>query len=195
MGANLQNLIEDLAITAPDGTPTIILVEDYRERVDLAQAIQDEAALFGVEIVSFARLDHAQEGLPQLDAQRNQAALLLVDPHEASAFGPWLDAIREALPSFVRFLVVVVLRGDLAALAKSAPAFMSWAKAAEIPQISSEVATIGPDEIAAELRCMTELTGLTPDAYVEAWQQGKLPDTHQNTVWLNLAFAATRGAG
>lgn len=195
MPAHLQNLIEDLVITSRDGTPIIIVVGDYRERADLARALQDEVGVYDIELVSFVSLEDAQQGVAQLEARRNQAALLLVDPREAAAFGPWLDATREALPLLVRFMIVVVLRGDLSALAKSAPVFMSWAKAVEIQELPVRFEAIGPDEIAAELRCMEESTGLGPDAYIEAWRRGELSDTYQNTVWLNLAFAATRNAG
>lgn len=136
MGTSLKDLIEDLASTAPDGTPVVVLAQDYRERTDLAQALSEEASLFGIEVVSFTRLEDAIEQLPRLEAQRDQAALVLIEPHEATAFGPWLDASREALPLFVRFVVVLVLHKDFPAFAKAAPAFMSWAKAIEIPHLT-----------------------------------------------------------
>jgi len=190
MAASLQDLIEDLVSSAPDGTPVVLPVDDYRERAELAVALAKEVSLFNIELVSFARLEDAREQMPLLEAHRDQAALLLVDPDEAAAFGPWLDACREALPSFVRFVIVLVFRNDLPSLAKGAPAFMSWAKALEIPHLDREDAPISAREIGAELRRMEEITGLGPEEYVDAWRRGVLPDTHQNTVWLNLASAA-----
>jgi hypothetical protein len=190
MPSTLPDLIEDLVSSDADGTPVVLLVDDYRERADLARSLIEESKLFDVDLLSFPRLEDAVELLPLFEAQHDKAAMLLVDPDEAAAFGPWLDACREALPSFARFVIVLVFRTDLPVLAKAAPAFMSWAKALEIPHLKTKDGSIPADEVAAELRQMEEITGLGPEAYLEAWQRGKLPDTHSNTVWLNLAFAA-----
>jgi hypothetical protein len=176
---------------AEDGTPVIVLVEDYRERADLARKLTEEARLFGIELVSFSRAADAEERLPLLAAVHNQAALLLVDSNQAASFGQWLDATREALPGFVRFIVVIVMRQDFPALAKGAPAFLSWAKALEIPRLVQESAIIPASEIEEEISRIKQVTGLSPGEYIDAWQRGTIPDTQRNTAWLNLAYAMT----
>jgi hypothetical protein len=191
MNETIAALVEDIATNAPTGTPIIVLVDDYRERADLAGLLTEEAALFGINVATFSRFDEASERLPQLEAACDRAAILLVDSNEAATFGSWLDASREALPTFVRFVAVLVFRRDLPAFAKNAPAFMSWAKVNEFAHLAKEIADTQVSEVEAELRRMQEATGLSPEKYIEAWQRGDIPDTYRNTTWLNLAYAAT----
>lgn len=190
MAETVQSLINDLAVAEQDGAPTIVLVDNYRERADLARDLTEETARFGIELISFSKVEEAYEKVPTLEATRDHAVLLLIDMAEAAAFGQWLDASRELLPLAARFVLVLMFKQDLPALARAAPSFMSWAKALEIPHLIEDMG-VGPSVIAAEMRLLEEETGKTPAEFVDAWRRGEIPDTHQNTVWLNLACAVT----
>ncbi len=106
-------------------------------------------------------------------------------------WAPWLEANREALPQWMRFVVVLMMPEDVPALARLAPAFLSWAKGLEIRKLTIPGA-IPPGDIEAELSRITAETGMSPEAFVEAWQRGEIPDTFRNTTWLNLAWAAAQ---
>lgn len=194
MSEDVRSLIEDLATAEQDGVPAVILVDDYRERADLAAELSEEASLFGIDLVLVISVEEASERLPSLDARRDKAVLILIDAGNATSFGQWLNANREALPAWARFVLVLMLRQDFPMLAKEAPAFMSWAKALTIPHLA-DVEPIPAAEIAEELRRLEQTTGLSPQAFIDAWERGELPDTYQNAAWLNLACAVSgRGA-
>lgn len=190
MEETVQRLIDDLVTLEEAGTSVVVLVGDYRERADLARELTDEARLFGIDLVSLSNVEETQSKLPTLDAARDQALLLLIDPDDAAAFGQWLDAARESLPRAARFVIVLMFKQDLPVLARGAPSFMSWAKALEIPRLVDDSGET-PSEIAEEMRRLEEETGKTPAEFVAAWGRGEIPDTHRNTVWLNLACAVT----
>lgn len=185
----LSNLFEDLTSAYPNGSPVIVVVNDYRSRQQLVDDMVEEASIFGIELILLPRLEDAMARLPMLSARRNQAALLLIDADTAEPFGPWLDAAREALPEWVRFLLLLVLPHDIPALAKTAPAFMSWAKGLEFRHLEGPAALPQAD-IQAELAQLERETGMTPARYVEAWREGTLPDNFRHTTWLGLAWAA-----
>jgi hypothetical protein len=190
MAETLSNLFEDLTSAYPNGSPVIVIVNDYRSRQQLVDDMVDEARIFGVELVVSPRLEDAMARLPILSAQRDQAALLLIDADAAEPFGPWLDAAREALPNWVRFLLLLVLPQDIPALARTAPAFMSWAKGLEFRHLDVP-AVLPQEDVQAELARIEHETGMTPAEYVEAWREGTLPDNFRHTTWLSLAWAAS----
>lgn len=189
MAEALSNLLEDLTSSYPDGTPVLVLVDDYATRQQLADAIVDEARIFGVEVYVASRLEDAMAHLPTMSVLRDQAALLLIDAETAASFGPWLESAREALPQWVRFLVLLVLPDDVPALATTAPAFMSWAKSLEFRRLDAPRPLPG-DEIHDELTRLKQATGMTVRQFIEAWRRGTLPDNFRNTTWLTLAWAA-----
>lgn len=177
-----------------DGTPAVVLVEDYRERANLVDRIAEEASLFGVSLVVLHDPGEARERMPLLESASDEAAAILIDPGAAPAWGEWLEASREALPFWLRFLIVLIMARDLPVLDKHAPSFMSWAKALEIERLVIDP-PIGADEVQEELRCLQEETGLSPTDYIEAWARGEITDTPEHAAWLNLAFAATGRSG
>jgi len=191
-GAFLSNLLEDLTVSFPNGSPVIVLVDDYGARRRLVDALVEEARIFSIELHVASRLEEAMARLPTLSVNRNEAALLLIDAGAAESFGPWLDAAREALPGWVRFLLLVMLPEDIPTLAKAAPAFMSWAKSFEFRRYDGPHVLLG-DDIQNELARLTSETGKTPREFVEAWRQGTLPDNFRNATWLTLAWAASDG--
>lgn len=189
MAEALSNLLEDLTSSCPNGSPVVVLVNDYIARQQLADAIVDEARNFGVEVYVSSRLEEAMAHLPTLSVKRDQAALLLVDAETAAAFGPWLEAAREALPQWVRFLILLILPDDVPALATTAPAFMSWAKSLEFRRLAP-TPPLPKEDIRDELTRLNHETGMTAKQFVEAWRQGTLPDNFRNATWLTIAWAA-----
>ncbi len=193
MPENVSDLVEDLASDLAEGSPAIVLVENYLERAKLAESLIEEADLHGIDMVSLSGPEEAQERLPatgETDATR-RAALVLIDADAAGTWAPWLEANREALPQWVRFLIVLMTASDVPNLSRLAPAFMSWAKGLEITKLDIP-AGISEDEVAAELARLTQETGMSGDEFVDAWKRGVIPDTFRNTTWLNLAWAASR---
>ncbi len=194
MSENVRDLIEDLTAAYPDGTPVLVLVDDYLERKDIAAALAEEADLYGIELLQSPTPEDAQGRWPTGEGSRGRAALALIDAGAGERWAPWLEANREALPQWMRFVVVLMMPQDVPALARLAPAFLSWAKGLEIRKLTIP-GTIPAADIEDELSRITAETGMSPEAFVEAWQRGEIPDTFRNTTWLNLAWAAAqRGA-
>jgi len=189
MPGALSNLLEDLALSYPDGSPAIVTVTDYRERGRLADALVEGAKVFGIDLIPMVRSEDVMARLPTLSARSDQAALILVDAGAAGALGPWLEAARESLPEWVRFLILLVVPQEVPIIAKTAPAFLSWAKGLEIRELSG-VSRLPSEDLKGELKNLQRETGMSPSEFIEAWERGALPDTFRNTSWLNLAWAA-----
>lgn len=185
-------LIQSLVSEERDGTPQLVLVDDYLERKELAEALQSEAAVYGLEARPYDDILQADERWPSLEPARH-AAIVLVDSGKGREWGEYLSANREQLPGWVRFLIVLVMPPDVPALAT--PAFFSWAKGNPlIEHLAIEPAVAEALSAEGELEAMRRETGWTPSEYIDAWRRGDLPDTHRHAVWLNLAYAVTRGA-
>jgi hypothetical protein len=187
---NVPALIQTLVSEERDGTPQLVLVDNYLKRQDLAEALRREVAVYGLEAMSYQNRQQADEGLPALVPERH-VAIALVDSGKGHDWGEYLSANREQLPRWVRFLIVLVMPPDLPALAT--PAFFSWAKGSPlIERLAIEPPTAEIPALEAELAAMQRETGLTPSEYIAAWRRGDLPDTHRHAAWLNLAYAVTR---
>jgi hypothetical protein len=191
MSENIRDLVEDLATVSADGSAALVLVDDYLERAKLLESFTEEASLYGILAITLGTPEEAQRQLPTADRSGGRAALVPVDAGEAQHWAPWLEATREALPQWVRFLVVLMMPEDVSILARLAPAFMSWAKGLEFRKLDIP-GPIPAEDVEGELARMTAETGLSPKAFVEAWKCGEVPDTFRNTTWLNLAWAASR---
>lgn len=191
MSENLRDLVEDLATVSADGTAALVQVDDYLERTMLAESLVEEAGLYGIQVLTLRTPEDAQQQLPTAGGSAGRAALALIDAGAGERWAPWLEANREALPQWVRFLVTLVMPEDIPSLARLAPAFMSWAKGLEFRKLDIP-GPIPAEDVETELARMTAESGLSPEAFVEAWRRGEVPDTLRNTTWLNLAWAASR---
>jgi pimeloyl-ACP methyl ester carboxylesterase len=194
VSTTVRVLLDDLALLdQQDGEPAIVLVHDYGEREALVASIQREAKIHGIDLVTFSTPEEAATTLPTLSAPKDQAAALLPRAGTGADWGRWLDSNRDRLPSFCRFLLVLVLASDLPALAMTAPAFMSWAKARVIDRLLVREEEEAPSNIADDLERMRAETGRSPQEFIAAWERGDIDDTYRNNVWLNLARAAVGG--
>lgn len=194
VSTSVRLLLDDLALLDPqDGMPTILLVRDYGERDALVAELVREARIHEVEIVAVNSPEEAATTIPSLSARKNQAAALRIRAGTAAAWAQWLDANRDRLPSFCRFVLVFVLVPDLPALAMAAPAFLSWAKGRIIERLVIREEDEPTNDVADELDRMRAETGRTPGELIAAWERGEVADTYQNNVWLNVARAAVDG--
>jgi len=190
MSESLRDLVEDLA-SVSEGQPALVLVDNYRERERLAKDLTEEADLYGIQVIVPSTPEDAQQQVSAGNGNGARAAVILIDAGAADAWGPWLEANREALPQWVRFVVVLMMPADVPVLSRLAPAFMSWAKGLEIRKLDVP-GGIPSDDVDAELAQLEKETGMSADAFVDAWRRGDVPDTFRNTTWLNLAWAASR---
>lgn len=191
---SVRLLLDDLALLDPqDGMPAIILVRDYGERDALVAEIEREAMIHEIEIVIISSPEEAATKMPSLSASNNQAAALQIRAGTAAEWGRWLDANRDRLPSFCRFVLVFLLAEDMPALAMAAPAFLSWAKGRIIERLVIREDDAPTNDMADEIERMRAETGWTPGELIAAWERGELADTYQNNVWLNVARAAASG--
>jgi len=191
---SVRLLLDDLALLdQQDGMPAIILVRDYGERDALVAALVREAMIHQIEIVAVNSPEEAATTVPSLAAGKGQAAALLLRAGTAAAWGRWLDANRDRLPLFCRFVLLFVLAADLPALATAAPALLSWAKGRIIERLVVREADVPADDVAEEIERMRAETGRTPGELIAAWERGEVADTYQNNVWLNVARAAVGG--
>lgn len=104
MSEDLRELIEDLAAAYPDGTPVLVLIDDYLERAKLAVALAEEADLYGIEVFQSSTLEDAQQRWPTREGNCGRAALALIETGAGEHWAPWLEANREALPQWMRFV-------------------------------------------------------------------------------------------
>jgi hypothetical protein len=184
-------LLDDLALLdQQDGMPAIVLVRDYGERDALVAAVAREARIHEVDVVTVSSPEEAVATMPSLSASRRQAAALLLRAGTAAAWGRWLDANRDRLPSFCRFVLLFVLAEELPALAMAAPAFLSWAKGRIIERLVLREADAPTNDVADEIERMRVETGRTPRELIAAWERGEIADTYQNNVRLDVARAA-----
>lgn len=189
MSEPLAALIDDLASEYADGLPAIVLVDDYLEREQIVTSVTAEAELHDIEVVHLATPAEAAEKLAPTDAVR--AVAVLIDAGAAEKWAPWLESNREAFPRWARFFVILMTVQDVPVLAKLAPSFMSWAKAQQFRKVDLP-APIPVTDVNAEIARLTRETGMTMEAFVEAWKKGDLPDTYRSSAWLSLAWAASR---
>ncbi|HZH13652.1 MAG TPA: hypothetical protein VE057_04730 [Archangium sp.] len=185
--SSVRSLVDELLAPDYPGVPAIVLFKDYRQREQLSQALVHEANLHDVTLHVFSQLGDATERLPTLSAERDDAALALLDVSNTQDWGRWLEATRERLPEWVRFLVVMVAREEIPTLARQAPGFLSWAKSQVIERLLEDEPSVS--DVAAEFEEIQRQTGLTPKEFVQAWCEGRLHDTYRNSAWLNLAEA------
>lgn len=189
---NIRSFVDGLQATGLP-PPALVIVDDYRHRAELAGALRDEADIHGVSLQEFSTLEVLQARLPELSAKKRHGALVLVDTEEGSRWGKWLEANRERLPDLFALTLVLIMSDELPRLVRAAPSFFSWAKGQLVQGQELTEPTQGADVLDAALEEMHQATGLTPEQFVQAWQQGQLPDTHRNSAWINLAKAWLAG--
>lgn len=173
MSEHLRDLVEDSATTCANGEPALVLVDDYLERSMLVESLTQEADLYGVHVLALSRPEQAQAQLPTAAGAETRAAVVLVDAGEAATWASWLEANREALPQWVRFLIVLIMPADVPILSR-APAFMSWAKGLEFRKLEIPGA-ISDEDVEAELARLERETGMSAEVFVEAWKRGRSP--------------------
>lgn len=181
MSESLSNLIEDLVSSCAAGQPALVLVDDYLERAKLAKSITEEASLHAVRVITLSVLEDAKQGLSDPEGREDFAAIILVDPGAAEVWGPWLEANREALPQWVRFLVVLMMPADVPVLSRLAPAFMSWAKGMEIRKLVPSD-DIPSSDVDAELARLEKETGMSAETFIDAWKRGEVQPREQSRV-------------
>lgn len=184
MRIDVRSLIDRLVALDGDGSPAVVLVDDYAQRADLLCALEREAEVHGITLEAQDQAD----GGASTRADRDQALAILVNAGKAQVFGEWLDAYRDRLPTWARFVLVFVLQTELAMLLQHAPAFFSLVKGRIVQQLVSQAPTIPAQDVQLALAEMSRQTGQTPAQFVEAWRRGEVPDTFQNNYWVNLAL-------
>jgi hypothetical protein len=178
---DVRLLIEELAENGVSA-PAIVLVGDYGERERLATALQEEAEVHGVGLVCAETVEKAAEILGTDSTDPRAALVLLVDAGTGAAWGAWLDASRELLPSF-RFVVLLVIDTEFPKLARAAPALISWVKGNVVEKLLiDEREEEDEGEVEVELRDMERETGSDPADFVRRWEAGKIADTFRNNL-------------
>ena len=171
MSENLRELVEDLAIVYPDGTPALVQVDDYLERSMLAQALADEAGLYGIALLQVSTPEDAQKQWPTGEGHTGRAGLALIDAGVGERWAPWLEANREAFPAWMRFVVVLVTPQDLPVLAR-----LGWRFASSPPPAPSP----RPRLRSARRHARPELLsrGAPPPVPPRAWSPSGLSGSH-----------------
>ncbi len=187
MPTSVRVLIDQLIMPHEDGLPSLVVVDDYRQRQDFLKEMIAEAHIHGITLVSFDDAKALEKQAPSTSADDNQALAFLVNAGQAVPFGEWLDTHRDRLRAWGRFTLVFVLRTELASLLRSAPAFFSLVKARIVENLDACPPTIAPEEVTHALAQMTIQTGMTPSDYARAWQADKISDTFQHNYWFHLA--------
>ena len=182
----VRGLVADVLATGDDGIPALLIVRDYVERREIADALREEAELHGITLWRFDASEAAREKFQELESEQSDAAALLINAGEVGAWASWLEPFREQLPERVCFLVVMLFKEDMPALATLAPAFWSWVKA-DVRNTAADARPIERLDVAKEIK---SLTGLELDEFIARWERGELPDSWNNAALTNLAVAA-----
>lgn len=189
MGITAGTLIHDLASAEQPGTPVLIQVSDYRSRLDLLRAVQEEAEGHGIQIHNLSAPAEMMARMSVMRPERDALAVL-IDAGRMTQWAPVLEARRELLPQHVRFLLVFLMREDIPQLEQTAPAFWSWAKVG----LETDVQPDQPLSSGALADEMERRTGHRPAGFLAAWRRGEIADTFENSSWLNLATALAEEA-
>lgn len=189
----LRSFVEGLRSTGREQhPPALVLVEDYRQRAELAEALKAEADVHGIQLQEFSSVDALLGLMPQLSAARGDGAIILVDTDRGEEWGRWLEASRERLPDWFQLVLVLLISEELPLLVAVAPSFFSWVKAQVVSGAELTQAPTNGDSVMGALEELQAETGMTPRQFVEAWKEGRLADNFRNSSWLNLAMAALR---
>ncbi|MDC0710411.1 hypothetical protein POL68_18180 [Stigmatella sp. ncwal1] len=187
---DLRGFVEGLHSTGREQhPPAIVLTEDYRQRTELAVALKDEADVYGIQLREFPSIDDLLRLIPELSAVRGDGAIILVDTDRGAEWGSWLEASRERLPDWFQLVLILIMPTELPRLAAVAPSFFSWVKTQVVSGTELMASSTGGDSVMTTLDEFQVQTGMTPQQFVEAWTQGRLPDNFRNSSWLNLAMA------